>query len=126
LAELRAARRSERAWSAAMAALRSSGAGACAIQRCRSNPARGASPGDLFASGPHMTIERRRFLQGALAAPLMLSSAAALAKQSVPPGADWNTWFHGWFGRDFGMIGYYAEDNAQLLASREPVDIVFF
>src|SRR5207244_10052325 len=77
LAELRAARRSERAWSAAMAALRSSGAGACAIQRCRSNPARGASPGDLFASGPHMTIERRRFLQGALAAPLMLSSAAA-------------------------------------------------
>ena len=72
-----------------------------------------------------MTIERRRFLQGALAAPLMLSSGAALAKQSLPPGADWNTWFHGWFGRDFGMIGYYAEDNAKLRAAREPVDIVF-
>jgi lysophospholipase L1-like esterase len=72
-----------------------------------------------------MTIERRRFLQGALAAPLMLSSAAALAKQSLPPGADWNTWFHGWFARDFGMIGYYADDNAKLLASREPVDVVF-
>ena len=72
-----------------------------------------------------MTIERRRFLQGALAAPLMLSSGAALAKQSLPPGADWNTWFHGWFARDFGMIGYYAYDNAKLLASREPVDIVF-
>jgi len=72
-----------------------------------------------------MTIERRRFLQGALAAPLMLSSGAALAKQSLPPGADWNTWFHGWFGRDFGMIGYYADDNAKLLAAHEPVDVVF-
>ena len=71
-----------------------------------------------------MTIERRHFLQGALAAPLMLSSAAVLAKQGKPADADWNTWFHGWFGRDFGMIGYYAEDNAKLLAS-QPVDIVF-
>jgi lysophospholipase L1-like esterase len=72
-----------------------------------------------------MRIERRRFLQGALAAPLMLSSAAALAKQSLPPGADWNSWFHGWFARDFGMTGYYAEDNAKLLASHEAVDVVF-
>jgi lysophospholipase L1-like esterase len=72
-----------------------------------------------------MTMERRRFLQGVLAAPLMLSSAAALAKQSAPPGVDWGEWFRGWFGRDFGMTGYYAEDNARLLASREPVDIVF-
>jgi lysophospholipase L1-like esterase len=43
----------------------------------------------------------------------------------MPPGADWTKWFHGWFERDFGMTGYYAEDNAKLLASREPVDIVF-
>jgi lysophospholipase L1-like esterase len=72
-----------------------------------------------------MTMERRRFLQGALAAPLLLSSGAVFAKQSMPPGADWTKWFHGWFERDFGMIGYYAGDNAKLLASREPVDIVF-
>jgi lysophospholipase L1-like esterase len=72
-----------------------------------------------------MTIERRTFLQGALAAPLLLSPAAAFTKQSMPPGADWNKWFHGWFERDFGMIGYYAEDNAKLLASHETVDIVF-
>ena len=72
-----------------------------------------------------MTIERRRFLLGALGAPLVLSSGAALAKQSLPPGADWNTWFHGWFARDFGMTGYYADDNAKLLASRDPVDVVF-
>ncbi len=72
-----------------------------------------------------MTIERRRFLQAALAAPLMLSSAAARAKQSIPPGTDWNTWFHGWFARDFGMIGYYADDNAKLLTAHEPVDVAF-
>jgi lysophospholipase L1-like esterase len=72
-----------------------------------------------------MTLERRRFLQGALAAPLLLSSGAAFAKQTMPPGADWTKWFHGWFERDFGMTGYYAEENAKLLASREPVDIVF-
>jgi lysophospholipase L1-like esterase len=71
-----------------------------------------------------MTIERRRFLQGALAAPLMLATAPALAKQSFK-GGDWGQWFHGWFERDFGMIGYYADDNAKLLASGEPVDVVF-
>jgi lysophospholipase L1-like esterase len=72
-----------------------------------------------------MTIDRRRLIQGALAAPLVYVSAAALAKRSMPAGADWNTWFHGWFERDFGMTGYYAEDNAKLLASHQPVDIVF-
>jgi lysophospholipase L1-like esterase len=72
-----------------------------------------------------MTVNRRRFLEGALAAPLLFSSTAALAKEKMPPGADWNTWFHGWFERDFGMTGYYAEENAKLLASHEPVDIVF-
>jgi lysophospholipase L1-like esterase len=71
-----------------------------------------------------MTFERRRFLRGALVAPLMLAAAPAAAKQSFK-GGDWGQWFHDWFGRDFGMIGYYAEDNAKLLASREPVDIVF-
>jgi len=71
-----------------------------------------------------MTFERRRFLGGALVAPLMLAAAPALAKQSFK-GGDWSQWFHDWFGRDFGMIGYYAEDNAKLRASREPVDIVF-
>jgi lysophospholipase L1-like esterase len=71
-----------------------------------------------------MTIERRRFLQGALAAPLMLASSGAAAKQSFK-GGDWTAWFHGWFERDFGMTGYYADDNAKLLASHEPVDIVF-
>lgn len=65
-----------------------------------------------------MMIERRRFLQSALAVPLV-------AAQRPPPGVDWSSWFHGWFGRDFGMIGYYADDNAKLLASNEPVDIVF-
>jgi lysophospholipase L1-like esterase len=72
-----------------------------------------------------MTMNRRHFLEGAFAAPLLFSSTAAFAKQSMPPGADWTKWFHGWFERDFGMTGYYAEDNAKLLASREPVDIVF-
>jgi lysophospholipase L1-like esterase len=65
-----------------------------------------------------MTFARRRFLQSALALPL-------LAAQRPPPGVDWNKWFHDWFGRDFGMTSYYADDNARLLASHEPVDVVF-
>ena len=65
-----------------------------------------------------MLFERRRFLQSALALPL-------LAAKRAPPGVDWNKWFHDWLSRDFGMIGYYAEDNAKLLASKGPVDIVF-
>ena len=72
-----------------------------------------------------MRLDRRRLIRAALAAPLMLASSAGWAKQKMPPGADWKSWFHGWFGRDFGMIGYYAEDNAALLASKAPVDIVF-
>src|SRR5947209_14091575 len=55
----------------------------------------------------------------------MLASAGAWAKEKMPLGADWTTWFRGWFGRDFGMVGYYADDNAKLLASKAPVDIVF-
>lgn len=72
-----------------------------------------------------MKFDRRNLLRAALAAPLLLAPLAAWAKQKVPPGADWNSWFHGWFGRDFGMIGYYADDNAKLLASKVPVDVVF-
>jgi lysophospholipase L1-like esterase len=63
-------------------------------------------------------IGRRHLLQAALALPL-------LAAKRAPPGVDWNAWFKDWMLRDFGMIGYYAGDNATLLASREPVDIVF-
>jgi lysophospholipase L1-like esterase len=70
-------------------------------------------------------FDRRDLIRSALAAPLLLASSGASAKQKIPPGADWNTWFRGWFARDFGMIGYYAEDNAALLASNTPVDIVF-
>lgn len=65
-----------------------------------------------------MRFDRRRFLQSTLALPL-------LAAQRPPPGTDWNAWFKGWLVRDFGMTGYYAEDNAKLLASKDPVDIVF-
>jgi lysophospholipase L1-like esterase len=72
-----------------------------------------------------VTVDRRSLLRSALAAPLLLGSAAALAKAKPPPGADWGKWFHDWFGRDFGMIGYYAEDNHALRASKAPVDIVF-
>ena len=65
-----------------------------------------------------MSLSRRRFVQSTLALPL-------LAAHRAPPGVDWNKWFQGWLLRDYGMIGYYADDNAQLLASRVPVDIVF-
>src|SRR3954452_12085225 len=65
-----------------------------------------------------MTLARRRFLQSALALPLV-------AAQRPPPGVDWNKWFQGWLLKDFGMTSYYAEDNAKLLASREPGDVVF-
>ena len=63
-------------------------------------------------------IDRRRLLQSALALPL-------IAAKRAPPGVDWNAWFRGWLLRDFGMIDYYSDDNAALLASRQPVDIVF-
>jgi lysophospholipase L1-like esterase len=70
-------------------------------------------------------FDRRDLIRSALATPFLLAAAPALAKQTIPPGADWNKWFQNWLLRDFGMIGYYADDNAKLLASREPVDIVF-
>lgn len=63
-------------------------------------------------------IDRRHLLQAALALPLV-------AAKRAPPGVDWNAWFQGWELRDFGMIGYYADDNAKLLATKGPVDIVF-
>jgi lysophospholipase L1-like esterase len=70
-------------------------------------------------------LDRRDLLRAAIAGPMIFASAAAFAKQKIPPGADWGEWFRGWFGRDFGMIGYYADDNAALLASKAPVDVVF-
>lgn len=72
-----------------------------------------------------MSYDRRDLIRAALAAPLMLAAGAASAKQKPAPGSDWGKWFHGWFERDFGMIGYYADDNAALLVSKAPVDIVF-
>lgn len=72
-----------------------------------------------------MRFDRRALFRAALAVPTALASSSLWAKQKAPPGVDWNAWFRGWFGRDFGMIGYYADDNAKLLASRAPVDVVF-
>ncbi|HEY7005476.1 MAG TPA: GDSL-type esterase/lipase family protein [Sphingomicrobium sp.] len=72
-----------------------------------------------------MSVDRRHLIQAALASPLLLAATAARAKESPPPGVDWGKWFHDWFGRDFGMVGYYADDNATLLASKAPVDVVF-
>lgn len=63
-------------------------------------------------------IGRRRLLQAGLALPL-------IAAERAPAGVDWNAWFRGWLLKDFGMIGYYAKDNAALLGSHEPVDVVF-
>ncbi|HVU29317.1 MAG TPA: GDSL-type esterase/lipase family protein, partial [Sphingomicrobium sp.] len=71
------------------------------------------------------SFNRRDLVSAALAAPLLFASGAAAAKEKAPPGADWGKWFHDWFGRDFGMIGYYAKDNEALLASRARVDVVF-
>ncbi len=72
-----------------------------------------------------MNFDRRDLIRGALAAPFLFASQAAFGKQQFKGPGDWNAWFHDWLLRDFGMIGYYADDNAKLLASREPVDIVF-
>lgn len=72
-----------------------------------------------------MSFDRRDLIRAALAVPLMLASAPTSAKQKPPPGTDWGVWFHGWFARDFGMVGYYADDNAALLASHAPADVVF-
>jgi lysophospholipase L1-like esterase len=70
-------------------------------------------------------FDRRDLFRALVAAPAVLAATSAWAKQKMPAGADWTTWFRGWFGRDFGMVGYYADDNAKLLASKAPVDIVF-
>jgi len=72
-----------------------------------------------------LKFDRRQLFRAAIAAPALLASATAWAKEKIPPGADWNAWFRSWFGRDFGMIGYYSDDNAKLLASKAPVDVVF-
>lgn len=72
-----------------------------------------------------MPFERRDLIRALAAASLLLASRTASAKQKPPPGEDWGKWFHDWFGRDFGMVGYYGDDNAALLASKAPVDVVF-
>ena len=72
-----------------------------------------------------MTFNRRALIQGALAAPLLLGSVPTAAKQAFSGKGDWTQWFHDWMLRDFGMIGYYADDNAKLLASKAPVNVVF-
>ena len=72
-----------------------------------------------------MSLDRRDLIRWAITAPLICASSSALAKQKPPPGADWGNWFHGWFARDFAMVGYYADDNAALVASKAPVDVVF-
>lgn len=58
-------------------------------------------------------LHRRGLIRAALAAPLALTSWAALAKQKVSPATD------------FGGVGYYADDNARLIQSKEPVGVVF-
>jgi len=63
-------------------------------------------------------MNRRYLLKSALFLPL-------LAAKRPPAGVDWNAWFRDWLLHDFGMIGYYASDNAKLLASGARVDIVF-
>jgi lysophospholipase L1-like esterase len=72
-----------------------------------------------------VNVDRRNLIRAGVTLPLMLTSVTAFAKQKPPPGADWGAWFHAWFGRDFGMVGYYADDNAALRASHAPVDLVF-
>lgn len=72
-----------------------------------------------------MSLDRRALLHAALASPFLLASAQAMAKKTMPPGGDWNAWFQGWLVRDFGMIGYYADDNVALIASGAPVEVVF-
>jgi lysophospholipase L1-like esterase len=52
-------------------------------------------------------------------------AAKASAKAKPPPGADWGSWFKGWFGKDFGMVGYYADENAEVLTTKARVDVVF-
>ena len=71
-----------------------------------------------------MKLDRRGLLAASIAAPLMLGTKA-YAKAKPPPGTDWGSWFHGWFEKDFGMVGYYADENADLIAAKTEVDVVF-
>jgi lysophospholipase L1-like esterase len=71
-----------------------------------------------------MKLDRRGLLATSIAAPLMFGAKAS-AKAKPPPGTDWGIWFHSWFEKDFGMVGYYADENAQVLATKAPVDVVF-
>jgi lysophospholipase L1-like esterase len=71
-----------------------------------------------------MKLDRRALLAASIAAPLM-AGAKASAKAMPPPGTDWGSWFHSWFEKDFGMVGYYADENAELLANKTAVDVVF-
>jgi len=71
-----------------------------------------------------MKVGRRAFLAASISTPLMFARRAS-AKAKPPPGADWGNWFHSWFEKDFGMVGYYADENAELLAAKVPVDVVF-
>ena len=70
-------------------------------------------------------MQRRDLIRGLVGLPFMLFSSASSAKQKPPPNADFGEWFRSWWSRDYGMLGYYADDNAALLASKAPVDIVF-
>ena len=71
-----------------------------------------------------MKLDRRGLIAASIAAPLMLGAKAS-AKAKPPPGADWGSWFHGWLEKDFAMVGYYSDENAELLATKTPVDVVF-
>ena len=71
-----------------------------------------------------MRIDRRGLLAASIGVPLM-SATKALAKAKPPPGADWGNWFHGWFEKDFGMVGYYADENLEVIAAKTPVSVVF-
>ena len=63
-------------------------------------------------------IDRRMFVRGALAAPLAMGSAAAVAES-------WDERWARQLREDFAMIDRYRAANAELVASRAPVDIVF-
>ncbi|HEX3423110.1 MAG TPA: GDSL-type esterase/lipase family protein [Sphingomicrobium sp.] len=71
-----------------------------------------------------MKLDRRALLAASIAAPWMFASKAS-AKAKPPAGVDWGAWFHSWFEKDFGMVGYYADENAELLASKIAVDVIF-
>jgi lysophospholipase L1-like esterase len=71
-----------------------------------------------------VSLNRRTILKGALAAPLAAASVATEAKQQFK-GGDWAQWFKDWELKDFGMIGYYADDNAYLRLTGKHANVVF-